>query len=46
MDRLNCKQKRQGMESEACGKQNSKDDRSFSYKLFGAVKCSNTLQLY
>jgi hypothetical protein len=37
---------RQRMESEVCDKQNYKDDQSFSYKLFGTIKCSNTLQLY
>jgi hypothetical protein len=47
MDRLAiANKKRQRMESEVCGKQNYKDDQSFSYKLFGTVKCSNTLQLH
>jgi hypothetical protein len=46
-DRLKiANKKRQRMKSEVCGKQNYKDDQSFSYKLFGTVKCSNTLQLH
>jgi hypothetical protein len=31
--------RRQRMESEVCGKQSYKDDQSFSYNLFGTVKC-------
>jgi hypothetical protein len=27
-------------------KQNCKDDQSFSYKLLGTIKCSNTLKLH
>jgi hypothetical protein len=47
MDRLKIANKRrQGMESEVCGKQNHKDEQSFSYKLFGTIECSNTLQLH
>jgi hypothetical protein len=47
MDRLKIANKeKHRIESEVCGKQNYKDDKSFSYKLFGAVKCSNTLQLH
>jgi hypothetical protein len=34
------------MEGDVCGKQNYKDGQSFGYKLFGTVKCSNTLQLH
>jgi hypothetical protein len=39
-------EKRQRMESEVRDKQNYKGDQSFSCKLFGMVKCSNTLQLH
>jgi hypothetical protein len=47
MNRLKiANKKRHRMGSEVCGKQNYKDDQSLSYKLFGAVKCSNTLQLH
>jgi hypothetical protein len=35
----------QRMENEVCDK-NYKDDQSFSYKLFGTIKCSDTLQLH
>jgi hypothetical protein len=43
MDHLKVANKRiQRMESEVCGKQNYKDDQSFSYKLFGTVKLSGT----
>jgi hypothetical protein len=41
-----CKQKMQRMENEVCDKQSYKDGQSFSYKLFGTIKCSNTLQLH
>jgi hypothetical protein len=33
-------------ESEVCDKQSYKDDQSFSYKLFGTIKCSDTVQLH
>jgi hypothetical protein len=47
MDRLKiANKKRHRMESEARGKRNYKNDQSFSYKLFGTVKCLNTLQLH
>jgi hypothetical protein len=47
MDRLKfANKKRWRMKSEVCGKKNYKGDQSFSYKLFGTVKCSNTLQLH
>jgi hypothetical protein len=47
MDRLKITNKvRQKMESEIYDKQKYKDDQSFSYKLFGTIKCSNTLRLY
>jgi hypothetical protein len=34
------------MESEIYDKQNYKDDQLFGYKLFDAIKCSNTLRLH
>jgi hypothetical protein len=47
MDRLKISnKKRQRMGNEVRDKQNYKGDQSFSYKLFGIVKCSNTLQLH
>jgi hypothetical protein len=47
MDRLKiANRKRQRMENEVCDKQSYKDDQSFSYKLFGTIKCSDTVQLH
>jgi hypothetical protein len=47
MDRLKISnKKRQRMGNEVRDKQNYKGDQSFSYKLFGTVKCSNTLELH
>jgi hypothetical protein len=37
---------RQKVESEIYGEQNYKDDKSFGYKLFDTIKCSNTLRLH
>jgi hypothetical protein len=37
---------RQKVESEIYNEQNYKDDKSFAYKLFDTIKCSNTLRLH